>query len=175
MRSMYALAFALVLGLSHAALADPVDDLVKAQQAAYDAWGNVPLTEQKVIFVSEPSAGYGMYKERENAVFKAGEPLITYVEPIGYGWKELPGDMYEMNFVVDFSLATKDGKVIAGQKAFSKNVLQSHVANTEFKLELTLNLDGAPAGNYTVTYTIHDMSGNQTSSFDQEFEIAAAP
>lgn len=173
MRSIYALA--LVMGLSHAAMADPLEDLVKAQQATYDAWGNVSLTEQKVLFVSEPSAGYGMYKERENAVFKPGEPLITYVEPIGYGWKELPGDMYEMNFVVDFSLATKDGEVITGQKAFSKSVLQSHVANTEFKLELTLNLNNAPAGNYVVTYTIHDMSENQSSTFDQSFEIAAAP
>lgn len=167
------LAAVLTLGLAGTALADPMDDLVKAQNAAYEAWAKVPLTEQKVAFISGPSEGYGMYTERDGNVFKPGEPIITYVEPIGFGWKELPKDMYEINLVVDFAVATEDGTIIGGQKGFSKTVFQSHVANTELKLDLTLNLSNAPAGKYTVTYTIHDMSADQSSSFDQTFEIGA--
>ena len=32
--------------------------------------------------------GFGVYAERSNE-FKSGEKLVTYAEPVGYGWKEL--------------------------------------------------------------------------------------
>jgi hypothetical protein len=116
-----------------------------------------------------------MYSEKTSHVFKPGEKIITYVEPIGYGWNELPGDMYELNFVSDVALTAENGDIVTNQKAFSKNVLQSHNANMEFSMDFTLTLSGVPAGKYTLEYTIHDMSGKQVSTFDQEVEIAAGP
>jgi hypothetical protein len=81
--------------------------------------------------------------------------------------------MYELNFVSDLKIKAANGEVMLDQKAFSTNVLQSHNANMEFSMDFTLTLTGAPAGKYTLTYTIHDMSSGQTSTFDQEFTIAA--
>ncbi len=157
--------------LSSGAHADALDALTKAETKTYEAWGKLPLTERTVTFITAPSQGYGLYQEKQGNLFKPGEKIITYVEPIGYGWKELPGDMYEMNFVSDLLLKTEKGEVVTDQKGFAKNVLQSHNANMEFSMDFTLNLTGAPAGKYVLTYTIHDISNNQTSSFDQELTI----
>ena len=79
---------------SHAALSAPIDILNKAEEKVYEAWGKLGLTERTYTFVSEPSKGYGMYQEKQSSIFKPGEKVITYVEPIGFGWKELPHDMY---------------------------------------------------------------------------------
>jgi hypothetical protein len=173
MRIALAVLTVLSLSLSQAAHSAPIDALTKAEERTYEAWGKLGLTERLVTFVTAPSTGYGIYQEKQSSIFKQGEKVITYVEPIGYGWKELPHDMYELNFVSDLKIKAANGDVILDKKAFSTNVLQSHNANMEFSMDFTLTLTGAPAGKYTLTYTIHDMSGDQTSTFDQDFTIAA--
>ncbi|MBW6426104.1 DUF3324 domain-containing protein [Rhizobium sp. XQZ8] len=169
----FALALVVFASLSHPAISAPIDALTKAEEKAYEAWGKLGLTERTFTFVTEPSQGYGIYQEKQTSIFKPGEKVITYVEPIGYGWKELPHDMYELNFVSDVKIKAANGDVVLDQKGFAKNVLQSHNANMEFSMDFTLTLTGAPAGKYTLTYTIHDMSGDQKSSFEQDFTIAA--
>jgi hypothetical protein len=159
------------LALSQVAHADALDALTKAETKTYEAWGKLPLTERTVTFITSPSQGYGMYQDKQSSIFKVGEKIITYVEPIGYGWKELPGSMYEMNFVSDLLFKTESGEVVTDQKGFAKNVLQSHSPNMEFSMDFTLTLTGVPAGKYTLQYTIHDMSGKQTSVVEQDVTI----
>jgi hypothetical protein len=154
------------------AQADPLEELVQAENKVYDAWQNLPLTQRRVLFEQEKSLGYGIFKERDGNTFKPGEKLITYVEPIGYGWKNLPDHMFETNFVVDLTIKTDKGDVLADQKGFLKNVLQSHNAAMEFSMDFSLSLTGTPPGAYVVTYTIHDVNSGQDSSFDQDFVIA---
>ncbi|CAN7672028.1 hypothetical protein LJR030_002950 [Rhizobium sp. LjRoot30] len=168
-----ALAAVMLSLASNPVFSAPMDDLLKAEEKAYEAWGALGLTERTYTFITEPSKGYGMYQEKQSTIFKPGEKVITYVEPIGFSWKELPGGLYELNFVSDVKIKAENGDVVLDQKGFSKNVLQSHNAITEFSMDFTLTLTGAPAGKYTLTYTLHDMSGDQTSTFDQEFTIAA--
>lgn len=174
MRVVFAVLTSL-LCLSQTAYAGPMDELTDAEQKTYDAWQKLPLTERTIVFITAPSSGFGMYSEKTSHVFKPGEKIITYVEPIGYGWNELPGGIFELNFVSDVALTAENGDIVTNQKAFSKNVLQSHNANMEFSMDFTLTLSGVPAGKYTLEYTIHDMSGKQVSTFDQEIEIAAGP
>jgi hypothetical protein len=165
---------AAILGLAASAHADPLDTLLKAETKTYEAWGKLPLTERKVIFVTAPAAGYGMYEERTSTVFKQDEKIVTYVEPIGYGWKTLPNGMFEMNFTVDILIKDSEGTPVVEKKDFLKNVLQSHNAAMEMQLSFTLSLSGAPAGDYTLTYTIHDHSADQESSFDQTLTLAGS-
>ena len=168
-----AIVLPLLFCLAGVAQADPLEDLAKAQQDTLDAWVKTPLTEQIVTFIKVPSPGYGIYEKRENNVFKQGELMITYVEPIGYGWKELPGEMYEVSFVVDLLLKDDNGSVLVDKKAFSAIAFQTHNANMELKLDLTLTPNGLPAGKYVLAYTIHDISADQTSSFEEPFEVAS--
>jgi len=168
----FLIGFALAVSLSQAAFAGPMDDLTDAQQKVFDAWQNVLLTQRKVLLLATPSTGYGMYSERTSNVFKSGDKIFTYVEPLGYGWKNLSGGMFEMNFVTDLVMKAENGDVVVDQKAFATNVLQSHEANMEFSMDFTLTLTEAPVGKYKIEYTIHDISSRQDSTFDQDIVVA---
>ena len=172
MRQVLALIFA--ISFVAAAHADPLADLAVAQTAVIEAWTKVPFSQQNVTFVTEPSTGYGVYKKRDSNVFKPGEPLLSYAEPIGYGWKQLADNRYELHLVADLAIIDASGEVVWSKKGFLDSTLQSYKQNMEFKLDMTLNVDGAPAGKYKLRYTLYDMTSGKTSSFDQDFEIASA-
>lgn len=146
-------------------------DIDRANAALSDAWTKSPLTVQRAIFVAERGSGYGIYKERPSE-FKPGESLITYAEPVAFGYKELGKDAYEFGFSVDFVVKTEDGKILAGQENFAKLDMQSHRKNREFMLTLTLDVTGLTPGAYRLEYRLHDVSGNnKTTSFEQPFSI----
>jgi hypothetical protein len=158
--------------LSQVAHADPMDDLDAAQQKVFDAWQNVPFSQRAVLFETASSTGFGMYTDRKSNVFKPNEKIITYVEPVGYGWKDLPDNVFELNIVADLKLLSEHGDVLNEQKAFSTNDLKSHHANMEFSMDFTLSLTDVPAGKYKIEYTLHDVSTKQDSTFQQDIVIA---
>ena len=167
----HAWALAAALTLTPAASAQTVEALETAEAATQAAWEQLPLTERTVTFVKASSTGYGMYDARDNNIFQPGEPIISYVEPIGFGWKPIDGGKFEIGFVIDLALKTEDGTLVSDQKAFMSVKQESHEQNQEYSIDMTLTLDSAPAGKYTVTYTIHDTSSEEESSFHQAFEI----
>jgi hypothetical protein len=168
----FLIGFALVLCVSQSAFAGPAEDLASAQQQVFDAWQNMPLTQRKVLFLTAPSTGYGLYNQKDSNVFKPDEKIFTYVEPIGYGWKHVEGGLFEMNFIADLTIKSATGDVLLEKKAFATNMLQSHEQNMEFTMDYTLTLTGVPAGKYTLEYTLHDMSSKQDSTFDQDIQIS---
>ena len=168
------LAFLFAISFTATAHADPLADLATAQKAVIEAWIKVPFSQQDVTFVTEPSTGYGVYKKRDSNVFKPGEPIFSYAEPIGYGWKQLPNNRYELHLVADLDIIDASGEVVWSKKGFLDSTLQSYKQNLEFKLDMTLNVNGAPAGKYKLHYKLYDMASGKTSSFDQDFEIASA-
>ncbi|HEV7252324.1 MAG TPA: hypothetical protein VGN97_04395 [Mesorhizobium sp.] len=158
--------------LAHSASATTLAEIDAAAASLQDLSEQLPLTQRVSVFVREPSRGYGMYEERENAVFRAGEPIVTYVEPVGYGWNEAPDGRHELAFDVDLKLFTGEGELATEQEGFLQYRAASRKKNLEFSLDLTLTLNEAPAGSYTVEYTVHDRSSGESSSFRQDFEIA---
>lgn len=172
MRQLSAWVVAAMLGWVSASPAQTLEALQGAEAAAKTAWEQLPLTERKVTFVKASSTGYGMYDARDNNIFKPGEPIISYVEPVGFGWKPIDGAKYEIGFVIDLALKTEDGTLVSDQKGFMQVKQESHAQNQEYSIDMTLTLDNAPPGKYTVTYTIHDTASEEVSSFDQEFVVS---
>lgn len=160
--------------LATMASAQTIEALQTAETASKAAWEQLPLTEKKVTFVKASSTGYGMYDARDNNIFKPGEPIISYVEPVGFGWKPVDGGKYEIGFVIDLALKTSDGTLVSDQKGFMSVKQESHEQNQEYSIDMTLTLESAPPGNYTVTYTLHDTSSEEVSSFDQDFVVSQA-
>ncbi len=168
-----ALGLILAACLATAAHADPLADLAAAQKATIEAWGKVPFSQQNVTFISEASSGYGVYKARSSNVFKPGEPIITYGEPVGYGWKQLSDGLYEMHLMADLDIVDTSGEVLWSKRGYMDTHLVSHKQNMEFKFDMTLTLDGLSAGKYKLHYTLHDMTSGKASSFDEDFELAS--
>jgi hypothetical protein len=141
------------------------------QDAVADAWQRMPLTERRVVFVAASPEGYGVYEERKSTVFKAGEKLITYVEPIGYTWTANADGTYTYGVAVDFLVKRSDGKVLGGQEKFLKFTRRSRVRNQELMLVLSLSLDGIKPGEYMVEYKLYDNQSSKESRFMQNFTI----
>jgi|HubBroStandDraft_6_1064221.scaffolds.fasta_scaffold325576_2 hypothetical protein len=171
MRAMLAV-LGILLGVA-AVSAQSLQEIDRRYAAVLEAWEKTPLTVRRALFVSDHPHGFGLYQERASNVFKPGEALVTYAEPVGYGAKDAGNGLLEFGFAVDFLIKSPDGQILTGQQDFARLAQQSHVRNLEFMLLLTLNVTGAPSGDYVVEYKLRDISGDKTTSFELPFKIAS--
>jgi hypothetical protein len=153
------------------AQAQTLDEIDKREAAVLEAWNATPLTVRRAIFVDGHPEGFGQYVERANNVFRAGEKLVTYAEPVGYGWKDIGGGLYQFGFKVDFLVKTANGKVIGGQEDFADIALKSHARNREFDVLLNLNLSDIEPGDYVIEYKLRDIASSKIVSISQPFKI----
>lgn len=153
------------------AQAQTLGEIDKREAAVVEAWNATPLTVRRAIFAGGHPNGFGQYVERANNVFKSGEKLVTYAEPVGYGWKDIGGGLYQFGFKVDFLVKTANGKVIGGQEDFADIALKSHARNREFDVLLNLNLSDIEPGDYVIEYKLRDIASSKSVSFSQPFKI----
>jgi len=151
--------------------AQNLEAIDKAEQAVVVAWNATPLTYRKALFVTE-AQGFGVYQPRESSIFKNGEKLIVYAEPVGYAWKDNGDNTYSFGFNVDLLLKTAKGEIVGGQENFQTLELTSRSQNREFLLTLTLNVDGAPAGDYVVEYRTRDINSPKSAVISLPFTVA---
>jgi hypothetical protein len=164
-------ALVLLLGLVEAGNAQSLGDIDRREAALLEAWNATPLTIRRAFFVAEHPEGFGQYVERPDNAFKPGEKLVAYAEPVGYGWKDIGSGEYQFGFKVDFLVKSTDGKVLTGQENFADLAEKSHARNREFMVVLTLNVSGAPPGDYVLEYKLHDVTSDKSTSFDLPFKI----
>lgn len=153
------------------ASAQTLEAIEKAEQAVISAWNATPLTYRKALFVTQ-AQGFGVYQAREGAVFKGGEPLVVYAEPVGYAWKDEGDGTFSFGFDVDLLVKRSTGEIVGGQENFQKLELTSRSLNREFMLTLTLNIDGAPAGDYVVEYRTRDVNSPKSAVISLPFTVA---
>jgi hypothetical protein len=66
------------------------------------------------------SHGYGIYEEHKSNVFKPGEKIALYIEPVGFTHRPITGTtnksetLYLSNFTADVVISDKAGKVLGG-------------------------------------------------------------
>jgi hypothetical protein len=150
-------------------------DTVGAHNTIRDAYGafaaTLPFSIGKAVFVSTPPEGYGMFTARPESNFKAGEALISYVEPVGLTWRQGNGGDLESHFTVDLELLDPKGAVLAEQKAFGSFDFKGTVRNQEIFAKLTLNLSGPPVGDYVLRYRFRDAASGAVAISEQPFKI----
>jgi hypothetical protein len=177
----------LVVGASIASAGD-IADLAKDAEAKLQAGQSVAAIEtlrhavaladarsalsfRKAIFVAQAGGGYGIYNQRLDNMFKSGEPLIAYVEPIGVGWAALDGGVFRSALTADFEIRSPEGRILAGKRDFGHFEFFSHEQNKEIRTDVTVTLTDAPAGKYVLGMTYHDTVTGKTANFDLPFEI----
>jgi hypothetical protein len=156
-----------------AANGQSLDEVDKRRTALIEAWQQTPLTIRRAIFVKGEPRGFGLYEEHPSNEFRPGEKIVVYAEPVGYGWKDLGNGLFQLGFVVDFLIKSKDGEVLAGKDNFMRIATDTHTRNLEFMVVLTLNMSSAPAGDYVIEYKLHDIASDKTTSFQMPFKIAS--
>jgi hypothetical protein len=147
-----------------------VDAITLLREALFEVWKEAPMAIQTATYVTAPADGYGIYTARDGSAFAANEPLLIYLEPVGFDWIQMDG-LYTSLLTVDFDLTSPDGNVLAGQKGFGRFDFKSHVPNTEYMANLTLNVSGAPAGDYVLVLTVNDENGGGSAKVNMPFSI----
>ena len=144
---------------------------IAALDAAADAlWEQAPLTFRRVLWVAGPPDGFGAYNPRESSAYAAGDQMIVYAEPVGFGW-EKAGDIYRTNLSVDLVIKSKDGEELVRQEDFQKLVIASRVRNREFMTTLTLTLTGIRPGDYIADATLRDQVTGKQGTLSLPFVI----
>jgi hypothetical protein len=152
--------------------AQTLEEIDKRDGAVIDAWRQTPLTVRRAVFVSRAAETFDNYDARQSNTFRSGEPLVAYIEPVAYGWKDSSDGFHEFGFAVDFVIKDSGGKVLAGQDNFANLVRKSRSRLREFFLTLTMNVNGAPPGDYVLEYKLRDIADGKLLVVDLPFRIS---
>ncbi|MCY1643965.1 hypothetical protein OVA30_17830 [Methylorubrum sp. SL192] len=135
-----------------------------------------PYATRRALYVARKAADFGDVEARPSNVFKPGEPLLTYIEPVGEATQPIGSDQIGFGVIVDFEVRTPEGKALATQKNMIDRDVTVKRAEGEpnFFLNLSLDLDGFPPGNYVLVYTLRDKLSGRTLDVPQPFTIAPA-
>lgn len=155
---------------SEAASGKHVEAIASMREAMLAVWDKAPLTFVQSFPVSKRATGFGVYEKRPDGPYKNDEPLLIYVEPVGYGWKK-DGDIYNSEIAADFAVRDAAGKVLGGQKDFGNFKLSSHARNSEYYVNLRYNFTGLAAGSYVIVTTFRDIVSGKSASFETNFEV----
>ncbi len=146
-------------------------EAIAALDAATDTlWEKAPLTFRRALWVAGPPNGFGAYNPRETNVYAAGDQMIVYAEPVGFGWSKA-GDIWQTDLAVDLTIKAKDGEVLLTKDDFQKLAIASRVRNREFMATLKLTLTGIPAGEYIAETTLRDRVTGKAATMSLPFVI----
>jgi len=134
----------------------------------------LPFAIGKAVFVKTDPAGYAMYDPKQGQVFKPGETLVSYVEPVGLNWKPAKdAGKIQSHFTVDLDILSATGEQLASQKAFGDFTFTGFLRNQEIYATLRTDVSGAAAGDYILRFRFNDVNSGKSASIDQKFTIAA--
>ena len=153
-----------------------------AKELYLSVWNQTEFNATFSTFV-EPfsAAGYGVYEERSN-VFAPGERIVLYVEPVGFGHRQILDEegnsnntLYLMNITADYKIASANGTELQLIEDMPPVVnITSHRQNTEMFLTLTLTQDvqSLPTGSYVITYSVTDEVSGESFQLEREITVA---
>jgi hypothetical protein len=163
------------------------------RQRYLSTWNNTAFSSQFDVFIAEGSdLGYGIYREHVPAtVFRPGETIVLYVEPVGYGHQLITDGtgnqevgsnsissntsdttLYLMNMTADYIISDSTGSELQTIRDVPVGTLISHRQNLELFLTLTLRQDQPfPVGDYIVTYIVHDQVTGHSFQLDRRITI----
>ena len=151
---------------------EPAKDYKTLQNDADAAWEAAPLELHHVLFTVDKVESYGDYAARDSSVFKTGEPLHIYVEPVNFLWRPQASGRYAFGVSADLLITTKAGDVIIDKKnavtLAPEFPYKMKIVDVTFNVNLGPSL---PATDYAVTVTVHDLNSPKVASASLPFSI----
>jgi hypothetical protein len=128
-------------------------------------------------FVFSESEGYGIYKERHSNVFKPGDEVIIYVEPVGYTYRTLTDEngtkLYSIEISADMTVTDKNGVDVGGEQDLPLIDVLSHHQNKELNADLSLTgTETLEPGDYILKWTVTDENSGKTFDIVKDFTIS---
>ncbi len=137
---------------------DPARTLGGLREAVAAAWKRLPFTAIEVHLVAAPPTGFGEYIPRVDNVYRPSEPLILYMEPVGFGVRfDQDKTAYTYHISADFNLVDAWGHVVSGRRQFGRFEGESRHFPSRLPLTFTYSLSGLPPGEYRLETVLRDM------------------
>ena len=150
---------------------DGAGALEKFRGAEDALWQAMPLAVQNVKQV-DTASGFGIYSERASHIYKPGEKVVLYMEPVGYGYGSDGLGNSQIALSVDLTVLSESGEALGTFEKIGSVQVASRSHNRELFFKLDLSLDGLPPGKYRCNFLMHDQNSNKTAPFTTDIEIA---
>jgi hypothetical protein len=132
-------------------------------RATAAAWRRLPFTAVEVHLVAAPPEGFGEYLPRVDNVYRPSEPLILYLEPVGFAvTRDADEGVYRHNLAADFNLVDAWGHVVSGRRRFGRFQGETRHFPDRLPLTFTYSLSGLPPGEYRLETILRDLLGEKT-------------
>jgi hypothetical protein len=142
----------------------------RLDQAAALLWQRAPLMFRRALWVATEPSAWGVYDPRADNVFAAGENMIAYAEPIGFGWQQA-GDIWQLRMAADVVIKSKDGTELRRIDDFQELDVASRARNREIFTSFTFTFSGIPQGEYVVETILRDTLTGKSGSFSLPFVV----
>ncbi len=146
----------------------------EAALAAFDKavaafWEESPLLLRTIMFV-DGVAGYGDYTPREGTVFRNGDTLRLYFEPVGYAFATL-GDDVRAAIGVDVQIRTPGGLILATAEDFATLEWTGRTPMREVQATVETRLPFLKPGEYLLLLTLRDRNSDKTKNVTLPFSV----
>jgi hypothetical protein len=136
-------------------------DLNTAREQYLTAWNSSGFHSQFDSFVNS-AEGYGIYQEHKSNIFKPGEDIILYVEPVGFSHINNTR-LYLINLTASIILSDTQGNILFGRENIPILNIVSHTQNTEMFGRLRVGQSSPfPPGGYVITYILNDVPSGKS-------------
>jgi hypothetical protein len=140
-------------------------DLNTAREQYLSAWTSSGFHSQFDTFVNS-TEGYGIYQEHKSNIFKPGEDIILYVEPVGFSHVPVNINntkLYLVNLTASVILSDTQGNILFGRENIPILDIVSHTQNTEIFARLRVGQSSPfPPGGYVITYVLNDVPSGKS-------------
>ena len=153
--------------------ADSAGAISLAQDLLASVWGqSLELSFTQALLVEQEATGYGIYNPRKTIIFKPGEPILIYCEPVGFDYGNPGQGLWSVDFFVDLQVLDAGGNQLANLPDVTQYTMVSRHLNREIPANFTYTLGGIKPGRYTLVTTLRDKNSTKLGSFQTAIEIA---
>jgi hypothetical protein len=146
--------------------------IVELEEALMVVKSKANLEFINVKFTDEEAWGFGMYNQREDAIFAPGETFLIYGEARNYTIKEIKKDLYEIYIKEDMYILDKNNNVLFKQEDFLDYHITSHSKNFDLFITNTLTQTSPfPVGDYKFLLVLKDVFSGKTTEVTIDFTV----
>jgi hypothetical protein len=145
------------------------DEVLKLKNQIVDIQNKGTFGLTNFFFCSEIT-GFGIYEPLKNPTLGSSGQLLIYLEPIN-PFLERKNGQYEFWMSVDMALLDTGGRVIQEMKDMQPMHCTSKSPIMDIFVQVSLNLEGAPSGTYTVRITLHDNLRKASVVREESFSV----
>jgi hypothetical protein len=132
-------------------------------------WAASPL-QLRVVTFADSVAGYGDYAARADAVFRNGDTLRLYFEPIGYGFAP-DGEGVKAGLTVDVEIRTPGGLILGSATDFARLEWKGRRPMHEVHATVETRLPFLKSGDYLLLLTLRDQGSAKVKEVTLPFSV----